>query len=465
MTAPVESDRIGGVVFVLECDGSFLVERRDDIGDFGEQWYFPAEKVEGLETPPDTLARGIREEFGGEVTAHGWTQLEDQRRPAGSDRYLMRPFFVHDWTGEEPGHTDRGHELTWLSSEALFASPVPIVREITARACAEIIGRDTVARRVEDGADPPELVTYLAEPPEAEQLVEVPIVVGLPESVALEVAKVTESDPLFLSRAVLYGMNRRTIFRRLEVETTFGKGAGDVEQWGFARFKLADLADGEGRQSATVDFGVPNRGVPRGHQALSNAARYMAEDGYPEAALDFVRMALDLIDPNRVFDDAADLDAAPGIREVSLAALELTPKEGDRQALAGRLPVEIRDLAGLEEPWCLCRPPFELSSTLFAEVRWFWTDALNGAPCFAAFVVGRPDRFGEGARRPYALRLLRPRNVVKLLTKGRIAAKNETTGRLLSSMTPDRTIPAGPLEFYPAEPDDRQAPALPRETG
>ncbi len=55
--------------------------------------------------------------------------------------------------------------------------------------------------------------------------------VRLPRDLAAEVAEVERSDPEFLSRVVLYGLTRRSIYRRMR-EGEEGSGNGRVGEAG-----------------------------------------------------------------------------------------------------------------------------------------------------------------------------------------------------------------------------------------
>lgn len=53
--------------------------------------------------------------------------------------------------------------------------------------------------------------------------------VRLPRDLAAEVQKVQESDPEFLSRVVLYGLTRRSIFRQLQEQDEPQAGGPEVQ--------------------------------------------------------------------------------------------------------------------------------------------------------------------------------------------------------------------------------------------
>lgn len=130
--------RIGSAVFVLsDPDGKMLFEERDDIGNFGRQWFFPAGKLNPGENPLSCLYREMEEELG--LEPMWFEELAAVPRPvvSVSGQYLMKPFLVTQWLGEVPARTldQHGRQLRWIDGpEVMETTTVEVVRAIAADA-------------------------------------------------------------------------------------------------------------------------------------------------------------------------------------------------------------------------------------------------------------------------------------------------------------------------------------------
>ena len=148
---------VGGAIFIMHRDGCFLMEQRSDIGDLGENWFFPGGKIEDGEDRSDTLRREMAEELA--CIPNRSTPLHLVLRPVtGRSRYWMQPFLVTSWFGEPPPRSiDKGVPLRWIGVDLATASPVPVVREMAIDAKRELSSSAQVAQ----GSGEPKAITSL----------------------------------------------------------------------------------------------------------------------------------------------------------------------------------------------------------------------------------------------------------------------------------------------------------------
>ncbi len=137
--------RIGGVVFILaDPRHRLLLEQRDDIGDFGPQWFFPAGKRLHREMDHlSTLFREMDEELGVEPAWFEELTLVDRPSLTG-ERYKIAPYLVTQWFGDLPERTLDQHArpLCWIPAQELIDThPVPLVRSLAAHALRVLTDR------------------------------------------------------------------------------------------------------------------------------------------------------------------------------------------------------------------------------------------------------------------------------------------------------------------------------------
>ena len=120
---------VRGVLFCLYRVGTVLMERRDNIGDWGLQWWFPAGKMGSGETPEEAMFREMREELSVEPVFY--FRLPDVERPGGGVPYQMAPYTVTIWSGSVPvAVNDTRAQLGWVPVNVVLESPVPFIRDL-----------------------------------------------------------------------------------------------------------------------------------------------------------------------------------------------------------------------------------------------------------------------------------------------------------------------------------------------
>lgn len=138
---------VTAAVLALEDGRVLLARRRPGRAEAG-LWEFPGGKVEPGETPPESLARELREELGLQVEVGPLLAACDGRTPSGRPLRLLA-FQVRlrapvpPWAarGQDLGEEEAAHggfpdhdRIAWSSPEDLGRYPVPVVDEGVIRA-------------------------------------------------------------------------------------------------------------------------------------------------------------------------------------------------------------------------------------------------------------------------------------------------------------------------------------------
>jgi len=128
-TAPV---RVAAAV-LFDTAGRVLIAQRPEGKHMSGYWEFPGGKLDGGETPPQALARELREEIGVELRrCHRLVQL---RHDYGDRLVELEVFVVDEFRGEPTGLEGQG--LQWvaiaqLSRQRLLPANQPIVEALNA---------------------------------------------------------------------------------------------------------------------------------------------------------------------------------------------------------------------------------------------------------------------------------------------------------------------------------------------
>jgi 8-oxo-dGTP diphosphatase len=87
------------VAAVMERDGQVLIAQRRKQDRHPLKWEFPGGKVEPGESPPEALARELREELGVEAEIGPQMAIYEHQYPGGAGIRLIF-FRVQKWTGD-----------------------------------------------------------------------------------------------------------------------------------------------------------------------------------------------------------------------------------------------------------------------------------------------------------------------------------------------------------------------------
>ena len=108
---------------LVDADGRVLLAKRPAGKRMAGLWEFPGGKVEGVETPEETIIREAREELGIDIEKSCLAPLTFASH-AYDDFHLLMPLFVcRVWEGIVAAQ--EGQELAWARPERMGDYPMP----------------------------------------------------------------------------------------------------------------------------------------------------------------------------------------------------------------------------------------------------------------------------------------------------------------------------------------------------